>query len=112
MINYPVSNYSSTSGTTVVRTTVAAVVLSAALIGPVPNVQTTHNYRAASTFFKDASTPSGTVVSEQIRVETGSSGFESQIMAFYESLQLSQQDLGRDFERVLFDNLWDLYAEA
>ena len=29
---------------------------------------------------------------------------------FYSQLRASQEELGSEFERVLFDNAWDLYA--
>jgi hypothetical protein len=32
------------------------------------------------------------------------------LMAFYTTLMAGQQDLGKEFEQVLFDNIWDLYA--
>jgi hypothetical protein len=32
------------------------------------------------------------------------------LMAFYSRLMADQQDLGREFEQVLFENIWDLYA--
>ena len=35
---------------------------------------------------------------------------EGSIMSFYMRLLAKQQRLGADFEKVLFDNLWDLYA--
>lgn len=31
------------------------------------------------------------------------------ITDFYEKLSAQQEPLGQDFEKVLFDNLWDLY---
>ena len=34
----------------------------------------------------------------------------SEIEAFYENLRAKQERLGREFERVLFGNLWKLYA--
>lgn len=35
--------------------------------------------------------------------------FESDITNFYAKLSSNQEALGYEFERVLFDNLWDLY---
>jgi hypothetical protein len=32
------------------------------------------------------------------------------LMNFYTELMAEQQDLGKEFEKVLYDNLWDLYA--
>ncbi|MCW2218302.1 hypothetical protein M2232_001834 [Bradyrhizobium japonicum] len=32
------------------------------------------------------------------------------LMNFYSDLAARQQDLGAEFETVLYDNLWDLYA--
>lgn len=35
--------------------------------------------------------------------------FESAVSRFYAVLTSNQERLGADFEKVLFDNLWDLY---
>lgn len=35
--------------------------------------------------------------------------FEAVVTSFYEELSSNQEALGREFERVLFENLWDLY---
>lgn len=35
--------------------------------------------------------------------------FEESIGNFYAKLLLNQEPLGADFEKVLYDNLWDLY---
>jgi hypothetical protein len=32
------------------------------------------------------------------------------LMKFYADLLAGQQELGAEFEKVLYDNLWDLYA--
>jgi len=39
-----------------------------------------------------------------------SSVAEVSIVSFYSDLLANQERLGREFEKVLFDNLWDLYA--
>lgn len=36
-------------------------------------------------------------------------GFEQSVGHFYARLLASQEPLGAEFERVLYDNLWDLY---
>jgi hypothetical protein len=36
--------------------------------------------------------------------------FEGAVTAFYSTLLEKQQPLGKEFERVLYDNLWDLYV--
>lgn len=36
--------------------------------------------------------------------------FEQVVSGFYISLLESQETLGEDFEKVLYENLWDLYA--
>lgn len=41
----------------------------------------------------------------------GSPSFEMFSAEFYDKLSTSQQELGADFERVLFDNLWNLYID-
>lgn len=38
--------------------------------------------------------------------------FESTISDFYQELASKQQPLGQDFEKVLIDNLWDLYEDS
>ena len=37
--------------------------------------------------------------------------FESSMTNFYASLLAQQEPLGADFEKVLYDNLWDLYDD-
>jgi hypothetical protein len=32
------------------------------------------------------------------------------LVSFYSQLMANQEELGREFESVLFDNVWDLYA--
>ena len=36
--------------------------------------------------------------------------FEGSMMNFYASLLTKQESLGADFEKVLYNNLWDLYG--
>jgi hypothetical protein len=36
--------------------------------------------------------------------------FEGDVATFYSTLVANQEPLGKDFERVLYDNLWDLYV--
>ena len=38
--------------------------------------------------------------------------FESEMATFYQRLQSSQESLGSEFEKVLADNLWDLYTKS
>jgi hypothetical protein len=38
--------------------------------------------------------------------------FERSITAFYTTLLAKQQPLGKEFEKVLHDNLWDLYVRS
>ena len=38
--------------------------------------------------------------------------FESTVSHFYAKLESSQESLGEAFERVLVDNLWDLYSRT
>jgi|ERR1700730_3603825 len=35
---------------------------------------------------------------------------ESELQTFYADLMTKQERLGKEFEQVLFDNLWNLYA--
>ncbi len=39
-----------------------------------------------------------------------SDNFESTIINFYANLLTRQKPLGKDFGKVLYDNLWDLYV--
>jgi hypothetical protein len=32
------------------------------------------------------------------------------LVSFYSNLRANQEELGSDFEKILFDNVWDLYA--
>lgn len=36
--------------------------------------------------------------------------FDSTISTFYANLLAKQEPLGKEFEKVLYDNLWDLYV--
>lgn len=36
-------------------------------------------------------------------------GFEQAVGSFYARLLISQEPLGAEFEKVLYENLWDLY---
>jgi hypothetical protein len=38
--------------------------------------------------------------------------FEGAVTAFYTGLLAKQQPLGKEFEKVLYDNLWDLYVRS
>jgi hypothetical protein len=32
------------------------------------------------------------------------------LVSFYSNLRANQEELGSEFEKILFDNVWDLYA--
>jgi hypothetical protein len=38
--------------------------------------------------------------------------FERTVGEFYTSLLAEQEPLGKEFERILYDNLWDLYVRS
>jgi hypothetical protein len=38
--------------------------------------------------------------------------FEGTVATFYATLLAKQQPLGKEFEKVLYDNLWDLYVRS
>ena len=38
--------------------------------------------------------------------------FEGAVADFYSTLVTNQEPLGKDFERVLYENLWDLYVRS
>ena len=37
---------------------------------------------------------------------------DEKLSEFYDELICSQEGLGAEFSKVLFDNLWDLYEDA
>jgi hypothetical protein len=92
---------------------IAAGFMAAQLLGPLPiyddldledrgtNIR---SYRASSMFssFGTYSTP---FMGESIKGH-----LEAPLAEFFSSLLSTQQRLGPEFEQVLFDNLWDLYA--
>jgi hypothetical protein len=39
-------------------------------------------------------------------------GFEATLAQFYSKLLAKQEPLGKEFETVLYDNLWDLYVRT
>lgn len=41
--------------------------------------------------------------------ESGFDSFKLSVSNFYSRLLVSQEPLGAEFEKVLYDNLWDLY---
>ena len=47
------------------------------------------------------------VLNSSIKQESMS--FEGDVTDFFQKLSAEQEPLGREFEQVLFDNLWDLY---
>lgn len=44
--------------------------------------------------------------------KTETAGFEESVTSFYSSLVSKQEPLGKEFERVLHNNLWNLYARS
>jgi len=46
----------------------------------------------------------------QYRIEESDKEFVETVSSFYASLSSKQEPLGRDFEKVLNENLWDLYG--
>ena len=45
-------------------------------------------------------------------MENQSDIFDEELQAFFDSLNNGQEELGVEFSKVLFDNLWDLYEDA
>jgi hypothetical protein len=43
---------------------------------------------------------------------TSQTDFEGAVAAFYSMLLAKQEPLGREFEQVLYDNLWELYVRS
>ena len=56
-----------------------------------------------------ASTYNKYVVSSRSSLKQESTSFEGDVTDFFQKLSAEQEPLGREFEQVLFDNLWDLY---
>ena len=48
-------------------------------------------------------------VSSRSSLKQESTSFEGDVTDFFQKLSAEQEPLGREFEQVLFDNLWDLY---
>ena len=48
-------------------------------------------------------------VSSRSSLKQESTSFEGDVTNFFQKLTAEQEPLGREFEQVLFDNLWDLY---
>jgi hypothetical protein len=44
--------------------------------------------------------------------KTETTGFEESVASFYSSLLSKQEPLGKEFERVLHNNLWNLYVRS
>ena len=44
--------------------------------------------------------------------QRNSTDIEKDISSFYSVLLASQEQLGEDFEKVLYDNLWDMYVHT
>lgn len=38
--------------------------------------------------------------------------FERAVIAFYEKFHNHQEELGPQFEKILYENMWDLYADV
>jgi phosphotransferase system glucose/maltose/N-acetylglucosamine-specific IIC component len=55
--------------------------------------------------------PDTAVAGGQAIIDVLDGRFEGEITAFYDRLLKAQQPLGADFQAVLADNLWDLYAD-
>lgn len=100
---------SGTNGSSVVRYGIAAAVLTAALMGPPPASAFVHagSVKVNSVM---AVTPFAAIKIDSAHFEV--EAFEREVAQFYGTLQSQQESLGEDFEKVLFDNLWDLYADA
>jgi len=44
--------------------------------------------------------------------DTSTSNFEFSVSSFYADLLSKQEPLGEEFEKVLYDNLWNLYVRT
>lgn len=111
MSNFEYAENNSTIGTVVVKYGIAAAALSVALMGPVPPNYGSSQVSSAKVV-QVASTPSAAAVVDSVGNLDLPPSFEEQMAGFYGALQIQQEVLGVEFEKVLFENLWDLYAEA
>ena len=48
-------------------------------------------------------------ISSHSSIKQESTSFEGDVTDIFQKLSAEQEPLGREFEQVLFDNLWDLY---
>lgn len=66
---------------------------------------------ANSAYYPTTNSPTYTSMSNAMTGEFNSisSTFENVVSSFYANLLSKQEPLGGDFEKVLNDNLWDLY---
>jgi hypothetical protein len=48
----------------------------------------------------------------QLEYEHSSLSFEEAVTSFYANLLANQEPLGKEFEQVLYDNLWDLLVST
>ena len=45
-------------------------------------------------------------------MENQSDIFDDELQAFFDGLNNGQEEIGVEFSKVLFDNLWDLYIDV
>jgi len=99
------------SGNVSLPTLGGAVILTGMLLASVPN-ETGMGLRAdryaplhKGTFSQHQNAFTGAYASQPAL------DFEGSMMNFYATLLAHQEPLGADFEKVLYDNLWDLYDD-
>lgn len=99
------------SGNVSLPTLGGVVILTGMLLASVPNetgvVLRTDRYAPLlkGTFSQHQNAFTGDYASQPVL------DFESSMTNFYASLFAQQEPLGPDFEKVLYDNLWDLYDD-
>ncbi len=112
MNNYQTNAQSRTSSTIKLG---CIFLLSPLLAHPI-NSDDSHNYMAALNIYQLGQIPN--TYGQYTNPVTGSFAlnpesdvdiFETKIADFYKKLTTSQENLGTELSKVLFDNLWDLY---
>lgn len=101
----------SSSSAVCVPTLGTAVLLTGMLLASIPNESAgpQRNDRYAAPLNGTYSALQNAFTGEYAR--QGDLDFEGSVAAFYATLLGQQEPLGAEFERILYDNLWELYDD-
>lgn len=100
-----------------ISTTVGAIIIATALSGLSVANKSNQDFSQITTS-RDSYIPNGSspTFSENQELQKHSinnielnNSFEQVTSQFYSELEVQQEPLGKEFEKVLYDNLWDLY---